>query len=145
MGPTVSVYFIYFYIGQIDFSVIFIYLFFASQETLSLQKQVPGMRKGEGVIAQTFLTPSHSLCLFPQGYHFSVCLHPLSCVPFYFLPWPGRFFCLGLPTSPKGSFQHCSELINILLVPENALPVLLFNVPFSASLIITLHTFCSHR
>lgn len=145
MGPTVSVYFIYFYIVQIDFSVIFIYLFFASQETISLQKQVPEMRKGEGVIAQTFLTPIHSLCLFPQGYHFSVCLQPLACVPFCFLPWPGRFFCLGLPTSPKGSFQHCSELINVLLVPENALPVLLFNVPFSASLIITLHTFCSHR
>lgn len=79
------------------------------------------------------------LLLLPTGPPFQCLLATIGLYTLLFSSLPGIFFCLGLSPSPKGPFQHRSELISIPLVPENALPVLLFNVPFSASRIFTLH------
>ena len=51
---------------------------------------------------------------------------------------------MGHQASHGGPFKHCSELISIRLIPENALPMLLCAVSSSASLIfafaLSVHT-----
>lgn len=85
-----------------------------------------------------------SSCFIPQGCHVHLCLQPLS-HKVLFSSLPDIFLCLGLPACPKEPFWHCSELISIPLVPENDLPVLLFNVSFLACLNFTHRTFCGKR
>lgn len=75
-------------------------------------------------------------CASPQGCHCLLsCSHCLVHPSVFLLP--GRLFSSGHQATLSGPFKRCSELISILLIPENALPMLLCAVPSSASLTFT--------
>lgn len=103
-----------------------------------------------GLLPRHFLSPplqaqTQLLLLHPTWLPCSFVLTAIVSQTVLFSSLPDIFLCLGLPASPKEPFWHCSELISISLVPENDLPVLLFNVSFPACLNFTHHTFCGKR
>lgn len=75
---------------------------FASQETISMQKQVPEMRKGKGVVAQMFPTPIHSRFCPRATILMFACSHQLGYPSIFFLAWEILLF--GIPCQSQRAF-----------------------------------------